>query len=84
MLGIEVATQGDGAWPDIQKDRRRVVEVTDGTLGIVGLEGAAPGGRLAVALRVDLPNGYTVVAVTSARLLCAAADALRARYEGAL
>jgi hypothetical protein len=45
------------------------------------LAGGMAGGRPSVAIRLDLPDGRTVVAETSFRLFMTAAAALKARGE---
>jgi hypothetical protein len=44
------------------------------------LDGGMKSGRPSVAIRLDLPDGRTVVAETSARLFCVAARAIMAKH----
>jgi hypothetical protein len=78
---------GAGVWPDLE------AKIAAGTLIHVGQEGgeiaismisngvkcASGGTRPSVALRIDLPDGKTVLLETSAAMFLAAADAVRGR-----
>lgn len=61
--------------------RGEVITLPDETpLRITALAGGMMSGAPSVMLRLDLPDGRTVLAQTSLRLFLAAADMLRARY----
>lgn len=79
MLGLVVSLVGDAAWEDIRD--RPIIHCADGApIRVAVLPMGLASGRPSVAIRIDLPAGQTVVAETSARLFCAAARAILARY----
>lgn len=47
---------------------------------VTGLDGGMVSGNPSVAIRLDLPDGKTVIAETSLALFLTAADALKSRY----
>jgi hypothetical protein len=66
----------DPAWPDLQE--REIIHTTD--VHVAGLEGGMGSGAPSIALRIDLPDGRSVVAETSLALFLTCADGLRARF----
>lgn len=80
MIPMVINLQGDRAWPDLAG--KPVVHLGGGAPPIkaVVLDGGMVSGRPSVAIRLELPDGQTVIAETSARLFCAAARAIQARY----
>lgn len=74
------------AWPELQEKMRThgpasVVHIAnDDPIQVCGLSGGMTSGRPSVAIRLDLPNGTTVIAETSLRLFLMAADALKAKF----
>lgn len=69
-----LGTNDPSPYPDLTK----VIETQ--RVDIVVIEDGMSSGRPAVALKIDLPDGQTVIAQTSARLFCTHAKAIMARY----
>lgn len=67
-------------WPDL--GRENVIHLGDGAppIRVAVLENGMGSGRPSIALRIDLPDGKSVIAETTARLFCTAARAIMARY----
>ncbi len=80
MLGIIVHSHGDGVWRDLQG--RQVIHLGNEAppIQIAALDGGTVAGRPSVAIRLDLPDGRTVVAETSLALLVGAAELLLVHY----
>lgn len=76
MTALHIILDGDGAWPDL-KDKR-CKQARD--ISISGLPAGMSSGRPSVTIRMDMPDGQTVLGETSLRLLLTAADALKAKY----
>lgn len=77
MSGLRFLHQDDPApYPDLDADKIISVEQVD----IFVLDAGTQSGRPSVALKIDLPDGQTVVAQTTARLFCTHARAIMARY----
>ena len=75
---MHIILDGDGAWPDLE-DRKNVVNARNiAALAVLG--GGMASGRPSIALRIELPDGTTVIVETSARLFCTAARAIMAKY----
>jgi len=75
------------AWPDLGDIEQgmhhgRVIWLGNGAppIAITALKGGMTSGKPSVAIRLDLPDGRTVIAETSLALLLAAADAFRTRF----
>lgn len=79
MLAMPL-TFGDGAWPDLAEKMAdgRVIDIEEIAVNV--LDSGMKSGQPSVGLRIDLPDGRTVLAQTSARLFCTAAKAIMARY----
>ena len=76
MPTLDVQIDGDGCWPDlIEKGYIRGELVAIATLP----KGTSEGNPT-VTIRVELPNGITVLAETTLRLFGQAAAAFRGRY----
>lgn len=76
MIPLSVILDGDDAWPDLaEKD---VIEA--GVLAVAVLPNGMKSGKPSVTIRLELPNGETVLAQTSARLFCTAGRAITAKY----
>lgn len=70
MPEIEIITNGEGAWPDLVSKRQRGKLIDAGSsLRMAALPHGMQSGRASVTLRVDLPDGRTVVTQTSLRNL---------------
>jgi hypothetical protein len=80
MIGMNIKLDGDNAWPEL-KDKP-CIHLANGAppISVAVLNGGLVSGRPSVAIRIDLPDGQTVVAETTARLFCTAAKAIMARY----
>jgi hypothetical protein len=80
MIGMTISLSGDNAWPDLQD--KDIIHLANGAppIQIAVLEGGLTSGRPSVAIRIDLPDGQTLVAETTARLFCTAARAIQAKY----
>jgi hypothetical protein len=81
LLGtpLRIFPDVDGQWGDVE-DGRKVHHLRGEGLAIGGLAGGMKSGAASVMVRVDLPNGETVLAETSLALFLSAADALKARH----
>ncbi|MGH6967771.1 MAG: hypothetical protein ACREEN_01525 [Stellaceae bacterium] len=80
MIQMNVILNGDNCWPDL-KDKKIIHLANDAPpMQVALLDGGLQSGRPSVALRVDLPDGQVLVAETTARLFCAAARAIMAKY----
>lgn len=80
MPYLRVKTEADGgAWPDLADKRDRVIEVD--AAEVCGLSRGMESGKPSVAMRLDLPDGRTVIFQTSLQLFLTAADVLKA-YHG--
>ena len=79
MIAMNIILEGDNAWPDLQgKD---IIHLRDGPpIQVAVLDGGMTSGRPSVAMRIDLPDGRSVIAETSARLFATAARAIMAKY----
>lgn len=75
MLDLKIHLDGNGCWPDLQG--KPYIHHT-GTMEVALLEGGMKSGARSVAIRIDLPDGQTIVAETSLNLFGIAADAMRA------
>lgn len=77
MPGLNIVLDGDNCWPDL-KELRHI----EGELEAVAmLEGGMASGKPSVMLRIQLPDGQTVLAETSLLIFLAAARAMRGRCE---
>lgn len=81
MLTLHIIMDGESAWPELKDRKHSIVHVADGPpMQVAILQGGMKSGRPSVTIRVDLPDGRTVLAETSARLFCTAARAFMAKY----
>lgn len=79
MPVIQLILDGDGAWPDLENNPN--VEWVKEPIKIAVLPGGMTSGRPALAIRLDLKDGKTIVAQTSLALFATAARGIRARYS---
>jgi hypothetical protein len=77
---IAKANKDTPHWPDLDRERCIHLGKDAPPIHVATLEGGMTSGLPSVALRVDLPDGQTVIAETSARLFCASARAIMAKY----
>lgn len=82
MPVIDVLATGDQAWPDIA-DGRTIHHLTDQPWKLARLERGMASGRTSLALRLDLPDGSTVIAQTSLEAWRLASAALEGFEERA-
>lgn len=75
---IPMTIKFDGRWDDLKEEQVRYA--TDKPLEVIVLDKGMASGRPSVAFRIDLPDGTSVIAETSARLFCTAANAVTAKY----
>lgn len=84
MAELQILLEGDGAWPDLMEKRARGTLVHLGNdappIQIAALAGGMSSGKPSVMIRLDLPDGTSVLAEMSLRLFLAAATALAGRY----
>lgn len=80
MIAMNINLDGDNAWPDIRD--KEIIHLANGSppISVAVLNGGLASGRPSIAIRIDLPDGRTVVAETTARLFCGAARAIMAKY----
>jgi hypothetical protein len=80
MIPLTIILDGDNAWPDLKdKPADKLHHVTAG-MAVAMLDGGMTSGLPSVAFRIDLADGSTVIAETSARLFVTAARAFEARH----
>lgn len=81
MSHINLILHGDGAFADLGKELEKAVLVpADSPISVALLDRGMVSGRPSVAIRLDLPDGKSVIAQTSARLFVTAARAIMARH----
>lgn len=80
MIGMTIDLEGDNAWPDLKDKPFMHLGQGAPPIKVAVLNRGMRSGKPSVALRLELPDGQTVVAETSARLFCMAARAIMARY----
>lgn len=83
MPQLKIVMDAEGAWPDLRKklaNGKAKWLSTEGELALGVLPHGMKSGQPSVAIRIDLPNGHTVVAETSAKVLVAAAQSIMAAY----
>lgn len=78
MIALIIKLDGEGSWPDLEGkpllQPARAIEVAL-------LPGGMASGKASVAIRIDLPDGRTVIAQTSEELFQGAARVFRGRLE---
>ena len=77
---MNIKLDGDNAWPDLRE--KDVIHLANDApaIEVALLDGGLVSGRPSVAIRIDLPDGRTVLAETTARLFCMAGPAIQAKY----
>lgn len=85
MAQLNLHLDGDNCWPDLkgQVGGPKVIHLGNDAppIGVAVLpHGMIPSGLPSVTFRIDLPDGRTVLAETSARLFVTAARAILARH----
>lgn len=77
---LDVKLDGDRCWPDLASKTDEQIVCTE-NISVALLPGGMSSGKASVAIRIDLPDGRTVIAQTSQELFDAAARAFRGRLE---
>lgn len=79
---IKVILEGDGCWEDLADKIKsdKVIWLREGTISIAALSKGMKSGKPSVSIRIDLPDGRTLVAETSMRLFLSAAGAFEQKY----
>lgn len=77
MIALEVFVNGDSCWPDLTKKGF----ITGQFVGIARLPGGTTSGKSSVTVRIELPDGRTVLAETTLTLLRQAVTAFMAAEE---
>jgi hypothetical protein len=77
MSNVLHVTCKDGAWPELRG--KTIIHLPNATIWVNGLEAGMESGDPSVAIRIDLPDGTSVITETSLRLFLTAADALKAK-----
>lgn len=67
-------------WSDLKRENCIHLGNDSPGIGVAVLDAGMASGLPSIALRIDLPDGKTVIAETSARLFCTAAKAVMAKY----
>lgn len=84
MPELTIMTGPEPHWPDLAEKfgTDRFIHLGEGAapIQVAALPGGMAGGGTSVALRIDLPDGRTVLAETSLKLFAFAADALVKMY----
>lgn len=81
MPALNIILDGTGAWPDLaEKQARGLFIHTQGDMAVAALPGGCESGAPSVSIRIDLPNGQSIMAETTLALWLTAADAFRAKY----
>jgi hypothetical protein len=70
----------ESVWRDLE--RANVIHLGNDApaIGVAALSDGMGSGKPSIALRIDLPDGKSVIAETSARLFCIAARAIMAKH----
>jgi hypothetical protein len=83
---MSIILNGDGCWPDLVEKRAKgeLIDLMGNDVGNVLQVAALPKGTVSgnttVTLRLDLPDGKTVMTEVSLKLWRAALEAFEARY----
>lgn len=81
MPAMSINLEGGGAWPDLAEKAAagQLVSVKD-TIEVACFPQGMLSGKPSIGIRLDLPDGTTVLAETSLALFLMAADAYRTKY----
>lgn len=77
MTPLDIHTHGDNCWPDLTDGDGQPAFITGRFAGIARLPNATGQGKSAVTIRIELPDGRTVLAQTTLALMDAALTAFR-------
>lgn len=86
MPSLDVILEGDNCWPDLNQKKAdgKLISLMGNDIPVIGIARLAHGmhsGKSSVVIRIDLPNGQTIMTETSLALFCQAADLMRIRDE---
>jgi hypothetical protein len=76
MIPLDVQLNGDDCWPDLAQRKFIEADLT----GVALLPAGTVSGMPSVTVRIDMPDGSTVLAQTTARLFCLAARMFMAKH----
>jgi len=76
MIALDLILEGDGCWADLKEKGW----IEGKLVAIAALPKGTAEGNPTVALRIELPDGRTVLAKTTLRLFGQAAAGFRGRY----
>ncbi len=82
MIEMTVILEGDNAWPDLRDKPLIHLANNAPPIQVAVLDAGMTSGHPSVAIRIDLPDGQTVMAETSARLFVSAGRAIEAKFPG--
>lgn len=85
-LDFRILMKGsDSPWADELRGKRdKIIHLAgEAVIKMLALEGGMASGKPSVAIRLDLPDGRTVIAETSARLFVMAAAAIVGKWPDA-
>lgn len=84
FLPLKIIHDGDNCWPDLAEkiERGEVIHLAGVGLELALLPGGMSSGAASVSLRIDLPDGRTVICETSLALLEGAVRGFRGALEG--
>jgi len=72
MPELKIILEGDGAWHDLKI--KEIIHITEG-IQMAMLKGGMKSGTPSISIRIDLPDGKTVIAETSLKLFIQAVAA---------
>ena len=72
MPKLKIILEGDGIWRDLKN--KEIIHITEG-IQIAILKEGMKSGASSISIRIDLPDGRTVIAETSLKLFINAAAA---------
>jgi hypothetical protein len=76
---MNIKFNGDGAFTDLEDKMDHVISIQT-PIEVVVLDKGMVSGKPSIAMRIELPDGRTVIAETSGRLFALAGKAVLARY----
>ena len=81
MLHMNVVFD-EPAWPDLAEKQAKgdLIHLRNGEMKVAVLDAGLTSGRPSVAVRIDLPDGKSVLGETSARLFCTAGRMIAGKY----
>jgi hypothetical protein len=79
MPQLSFFLEGDGCWPDL-KDGKFLQADNEKPVQVAVLDAGMASGRPSVSIRMELPDGQTILGETSARLFCICAKGIMAKY----